>query len=86
MSREAFVPPTLINAPGSNPGAGAVDASGAALNDNSKPVRYRCGECNSIVQLRRQDVVRCHECGHRVLYKERTKRCVFRLLRVCDAY
>lgn len=40
-------------------------------------VAYLCGECNSRVSLKRGDQIRCKECGHRVLYKERTKRLVF---------
>lgn len=67
MSREAYQPPTLIPQPA------ARDASG--FNDTSRPVTYRCGDCDSKVSLRRQDPIRCKECGHRVLYKERTNRC-----------
>jgi DNA-directed RNA polymerases I, II, and III subunit RPABC4 len=37
-------------------------------------VQYICGECNHKVSLGRGDAIRCKECGHRVLYKERTKR------------
>lgn len=36
--------------------------------------QYLCGDCNSKVQLKKGDPIRCKECGHRVLYKERTKR------------
>jgi len=39
-------------------------------------VQYICGECNHKVSLGRGDAIRCKECGHRVLYKERTKRMV----------
>ncbi|KAI5293638.1 DNA-directed RNA polymerase core subunit rpc10 [Ascosphaera acerosa] len=37
---------------------------------------YICGECSARIQLRRSDAIRCKECGHRVLYKERTPRMV----------
>jgi DNA-directed RNA polymerases I, II, and III subunit RPABC4 len=37
-------------------------------------VTYICGECASKVALNLGDAIRCKECGHRVLYKERTKR------------
>lgn len=43
-------------------------------------VNYRCGECNAQVPLSAADAVRCKECGHRVLYKERTKRYVLVLI------
>jgi DNA-directed RNA polymerases I, II, and III subunit RPABC4 len=39
-------------------------------------VTYKCGECAAQVALFKGDVVRCDKCGHRVLYKERTKRMV----------
>lgn len=79
MSREGFVPPMQINPPtigyvGGTGGQSAATTSSANLNDTSKPVRYKCGECSSAVHLRRHDPVRCHECGHRVLYKERTNK------------
>ena len=38
--------------------------------------QYLCGDCNAKVQLKKGDPIRCKECGHRVLYKERTKRFV----------
>ncbi|KAF7845819.1 hypothetical protein BT93_L0456 [Corymbia citriodora subsp. variegata] len=39
-------------------------------------VSYICGECASKVALSKNDPIRCSSCGHRVLYKERTKRMV----------
>jgi len=52
--------------------------SGMAAGDSSSgpTTQYLCGECNSKVSLARGDAIRCKECGHRVLYKERTKRMV----------
>lgn len=51
-------------------------ASGYAAGEASggPTVQYVCGECNSKVSLGRGDAIRCSMCGHRVLYKERTKR------------
>ena len=63
MSREAYVAPTLQPQP-----------SLAAISDPT--TQYLCGECNSKVQLKKGDPIRCKDCGHRVLYKERTKRYV----------
>jgi len=55
----------------------AFVAGRAAGDSSSGPVtQYVCGECNSKVQLAQGDVIRCSNCGHRVLYKERTKRYV----------
>jgi DNA-directed RNA polymerase I, II, and III subunit RPABC4 len=61
MSREAYVAPTL-----------QPQSSLAAISDPT--TQYLCGECNSKVQLKKGDPIRCKDCGHRVLYKERTKR------------
>ncbi|KKK20618.1 hypothetical protein P175DRAFT_0504298 [Aspergillus ochraceoroseus IBT 24754] len=71
MSREAYqVPPTLGGQNAfSNDGLGSSSLDGPI-------VAYLCGECNSRVSLKRGDQIRCKECGHRVLYKERTKRMV----------
>jgi len=51
------------------PGRDVALGEGPAIN-------YLCGDCNSKVSLKRGDPIRCKECGHRVLYKERTKRMV----------
>jgi len=37
-------------------------------------VAYICGDCAAKVYLDKEDKIRCSQCGHRVLYKERTKR------------
>lgn len=62
MSREAFVP--------SNTAAAAA----AMPNYTTYGVHYICANCASKVTLNKGDPVRCKECGHRVLYKERTRR------------
>ncbi|AOW03143.1 uncharacterized protein YALI1_C28063g [Yarrowia lipolytica] len=48
----------------------SASASGVA-NNKSYAVKYLCANCSSKVVLIRGDPVRCKECGHRVLYKER---------------
>ncbi|EXJ68296.1 DNA-directed RNA polymerase I, II, and III subunit RPABC4, partial [Cladophialophora psammophila CBS 110553] len=48
----------------------------AGESSSGPTVQYVCGECNTKVSLARGDVIRCSMCGHRVLYKERTKRYV----------
>lgn len=74
MSREAYQVPTL----GAQNTFGAEGLAGAATD--GPIVAYICGECNSRVSLKRGDQIRCKECGHRVLYKERTKRLDFSFL------
>lgn len=69
MSREAYQVPSL----GGGGNAFTNDNLGAGSLDGPV-VAYLCGECNARVSLKRGDQIRCKECGHRVLYKERTKR------------
>jgi len=38
--------------------------------------RYLCASCASHVSLSKGEPVRCKECGHRVLYKERSRRII----------
>ena len=71
MSREEYQPPTIASG-GNNPYGNAGGA--ASTVDASASINYLCGECNAKVPLKRGDPIRCKECGHRVLYKERTKR------------
>ncbi|KAL8854626.1 MAG: hypothetical protein Q9221_000661 [Calogaya cf. arnoldii] len=65
MSREAYVAPTSAF----NTGATVDLAPGLTT-------QYICGDCNQKVLLKQGDPIRCKECGHRILYKERTKRMV----------
>ena len=69
MSREAYVAPTgnSFNAGGTSNYNTTIDATGPIT-------QYMCGDCNAKVQLKKGDPIRCKECGHRILYKERTKR------------
>lgn len=69
----SYQPPT------STGGANQYAATGQNVyEDTSRPVQYRCGDCNAKVVLRRGDLIRCKDCGFRVLYKERTNRYVER--------
>lgn len=38
-------------------------------------VEYRCGDCGARNMIKGGDPVRCRQCGFRILYKTRTKRC-----------
>ena len=62
--REAYQPPSQ-----SQPAATSI-----AFDSATPSTQYLCGDCNNKVQLKKGDPIRCKECGHRVLYKERTKR------------
>ncbi|KAI4864168.1 metallothionein-I transcription activator [Hypoxylon rubiginosum] len=80
MSRETYQIPTPSQT--ANPGS----SSGGGLNpgaqrspfdaDTNTVMQYICGDCGAKCPLRRNELIRCRECGCRVLYKERTKRMV----------
>jgi DNA-directed RNA polymerase I, II, and III subunit RPABC4 len=43
----------------------------------TRGVEYRCGDCGAKNLIKGGDPVRCRQCGFRILYKTRTKRCEF---------
>jgi len=73
MSREAYQVPNLD----SSQNAFGNGGGGAGYGQVEVPaVRYICGECDAKFSLPPNAPLRCTECGHRILYKERTKRMV----------
>ncbi|KAI6248990.1 DNA-directed RNA polymerases I, II, and III subunit RPABC4 [Erysiphe necator] len=73
MSREVYQVPTAAPLPGRD---GYQNSGGTTGIIETPAINYLCGDCNAKVPLKRGDPIRCKECGHRVLYKERTKRMV----------
>jgi DNA-directed RNA polymerase I, II, and III subunit RPABC4 len=61
----------------STPGAATVGApaSTPAGIPIMRGVEYRCGDCGAKNVIKGGDPVRCRQCGFRILYKTRTKRC-----------
>uniref|UniRef100_A0A8C3Q4L1 DNA-directed RNA polymerases I, II, and III subunit RPABC4 n=1 Tax=Geospiza parvula TaxID=87175 RepID=A0A8C3Q4L1_GEOPR len=41
-----------------------------------QPMIYICGECHTENEIKARDPIRCRECGYRIMYKKRTKRCI----------
>lgn len=37
---------------------------------------YICGDCGAENEMKSKDVIRCRECGYRILYKKRTSRTI----------
>lgn len=54
-------------------GNNAADTA-AGIDATSRTVVYKCGDCDGDVPLKRGEPIRCKNCGHRVLYKQRTNR------------
>lgn len=61
--------------------AAGAGTSGATTTPSGIPlsrgVEYRCGDCGAKNLIKGGDPVRCRQCGFRILYKTRTKRCEF---------
>ncbi|PRW58698.1 DNA-directed RNA polymerases IV and V subunit 12 [Chlorella sorokiniana] len=55
-------------------GTGGYGAGG--VPSGPVQVAYICGDCGAENTLKPGDVIRCRECGYRILYKKRTKRVV----------
>ncbi|KAI2609345.1 DNA directed RNA polymerase [Hypoxylon fragiforme] len=72
---ESYQIPTSQGGAGARPGGvDVVDTS--ASSGGGASMHYICGDCGTKFPLKRNDPIRCKECGCRVLYKERTKRMV----------
>jgi len=37
---------------------------------------YICGDCHTENEIKTKDPIRCRECGHRIMYKKRTRRMI----------
>ncbi|KAJ1334195.1 DNA-directed RNA polymerase subunit RPABC4 [Microdochium nivale] len=74
MSREAYQVPTGSGSNFAGQGANATRAVDPVGEHAS--INYLCGDCGTKFPLKRNEAIRCRECGCRVLYKERTKRMV----------
>eukprot|EP00375_Theileria_parva_P000366 XP_763035.1 transcription activator [Theileria parva strain Muguga] len=51
-----------------------MDSSFHDNDDLTEPITYICGECGHDVSLQPSSVVRCRNCGSRILYKKRSYR------------
>jgi len=54
----------------------ATAAAGGTVIPVVRGVEYRCGDCGARNVIKGGDPVRCRQCGFRILYKTRTKRCM----------
>ncbi|MEE8168270.1 MAG: DNA-directed RNA polymerase subunit P [Candidatus Hydrothermarchaeales archaeon] len=43
------------------------------MANKSSSLKYRCGNCNREVGLSDGELIRCPFCGHKILFKERSK-------------
>jgi DNA-directed RNA polymerase I, II, and III subunit RPABC4 len=54
----------------------AGETAANTVESTARLVMYKCGDCDMDVPLKRGEPIRCRNCGHRVLYKQRTNRYV----------
>src|SRR5690606_1704131 len=69
ISKTKFTQEIMDRQPGSQAPGGAGRAPVQSMS-----MFYLCAECGSKVSINKGETIRCKECGHRVLYKQRTKR------------
>ncbi|TIB35093.1 hypothetical protein E3P86_02722 [Wallemia ichthyophaga] len=44
------------------------------MEDKNMIMKYLCADCASPNEIKPREPIRCRECGHRIMYKQRTKR------------
>ncbi|KAI0092782.1 DNA directed RNA polymerase [Irpex rosettiformis] len=60
-----------------NPYASGNTVGGGYMNQQSRQeMIYLCADCNAKNEIKPREPIRCRECGHRIMYKNRTKRMV----------
>ncbi|KAJ6516050.1 DNA directed RNA polymerase [Mycena sanguinolenta] len=49
---------------------------GTGLIAPKEAMAYNCADCGATNEIKSREPIRCRECGHRIMYKKRTKRSV----------
>ncbi|KAF7192126.1 DNA-directed RNA polymerases I, II, and III subunit RPABC4 [Pseudocercospora fuligena] len=71
MQREAYTPNTSASANQTSSSANPFPSQSA---DGKRPkVHYLCAMCEKDCYLAKDDPLRCHDCGHRIMKKTETK-------------
>jgi DNA-directed RNA polymerases I, II, and III subunit RPABC4 len=68
--------PSQVSSPSQNPFVSHKSSSESEQKEQKQnsvvSVAYICGSCSLENYLKPKDVIRCKECGHRIVYKKRT--------------
>ncbi|KAJ4474517.1 hypothetical protein C8R41DRAFT_775095 [Lentinula lateritia] len=48
--------------------------AGIPMQVPRQDMEYLCADCNAKNEIRAREPIRCRECGHRIMYKRRTRR------------
>ncbi|KDQ64745.1 hypothetical protein JAAARDRAFT_28385 [Jaapia argillacea MUCL 33604] len=58
----------------------SINAGGSGMGFGAPPPKqdteYLCADCGAKNEIKSREPIRCRECGHRIMYKKRTKRMV----------
>ncbi|KAF9057748.1 DNA directed RNA polymerase [Panaeolus papilionaceus] len=72
-----------MNHQGGNVGSNSQTAgSSAFIPQPRQEMEYVCADCGAKNEIRSREPIRCRECGHRIMYKKRTKRNAFLSMRL----
>ncbi|KAA1466134.1 DNA-directed RNA polymerase I [Dentipellis sp. KUC8613] len=58
---------------------GAPNTNGGTSGYMQAPrqdMEYLCADCGAKNEIKAREPIRCRECGHRIMYKKRTRRMV----------
>ncbi|KAF8897359.1 DNA directed RNA polymerase [Infundibulicybe gibba] len=61
---------------GSNTNGGPGTSGGLYIPPPRQDMEYICADCGAKNEIKSREPIRCRECGHRIMYKKRTKRMV----------
>ncbi|KAF8520101.1 DNA directed RNA polymerase [Gautieria morchelliformis] len=54
----------------------AGGGGGSYISPPRQEMEYICADCGAKNEIKTREPIRCRECGHRIMYKKRTKRMV----------
>ncbi|TDL29284.1 hypothetical protein BD410DRAFT_779647 [Rickenella mellea] len=67
----------MNNQPGQGSGyPNTGNAGGTYVQPPRQDTEYICADCYAKNEIKSREPIRCRECGHRIVYKKRTKRMV----------
>ncbi|KAG1892652.1 DNA directed RNA polymerase [Suillus subluteus] len=59
------------------PGQQTTNAGGSFVPAPRQDMEYICADCGAKNEIKSREPIRCRECGHRIMYKKRTKRSTY---------
>ncbi|RDB22511.1 DNA-directed RNA polymerases I, II, and III subunit RPABC4 [Hypsizygus marmoreus] len=61
---------------GTGSNTGGQSGGGNYMMAPRQEMEYICADCGAKNEIKSREPIRCRECGHRIMYKKRTKRMV----------